>query len=106
MLERSGYRVLTAASGVAALAVWAAHRDRIQLLLTDMALPEGIQGRELAERLLAERPGLPVIYASGYAAEHAAPGLTLVEGQNFMSKPFSILKLAALIRRRLDEVPA
>ncbi len=106
VLERSGYRVLTAASGVAALAVWAAHRDRIQLLLTDMALPEGIQGRELGESLLAERPGLPVIYASGYAAEHAAPGLTLVEGQNFMSKPFSILKLAALVRRRLDEVPA
>jgi DNA-binding NtrC family response regulator len=72
----------------------------------DMALPEGIQGRELAERLLAEHPGLPVIYTSGHAAEHAAQGLTLVPGQNFLSKPFDIAALGALVRRRLDEAHA
>ena len=50
-------------SGAAALSVWDLHKDEIHLLLTDMVMPHGISGRELAGKLLAERPRLKVIYS-------------------------------------------
>jgi PAS domain S-box-containing protein len=102
LLTRLGYRVLEAPTGRAALEVWAAHRADIQLLVTDMVMPEGIGGRELAQRLHAERPELPVIYTSGYSAEIAGGEFPLTEGENFLSKPFALSALTALVRRRLD----
>jgi PAS domain S-box-containing protein len=67
LLERKGYHVIEADSGLSALEVWQQHRNAIDLLFTDMVMPDGISGRELAERLLAEKPGLKVIYSSGYS---------------------------------------
>jgi two-component system cell cycle sensor histidine kinase/response regulator CckA len=104
-LERCGYTVLQAASGIAAMDVWREHRNKIQLLLTDMIMPAGLNGYELAQRLLAEKPGLKVLYASGYTAEHPGMNISLVEGVNFLQKPFNIPTLAKLVRETLDRSP-
>ena len=106
VLKRLGYRVLEAPSGRAALEVWAAHRADIRLLVTDLVMPDGISGRELSEQLHAERPELPVIYISGYSADVAGQDFPLAEGENFLSKPFDLTALAALVRQRLDGATA
>jgi CheY-like chemotaxis protein len=102
LLQRCGYTVLTAVSGRDALKVWEAEKHRIELLLTDIIMPDGLTGRELAVRLTADRPGLRVIYTSGYSPEFAAKGWTLTEGQNFLQKPYHPRKLAEIVRHCLD----
>jgi CheY-like chemotaxis protein len=101
ILERYGYRIITAPNGVAALKVWRERRDEIDLLLTDIRMPEGISGHELAERLLFDKPMLKVVYVSGYSAE--ANGISRLEMQpNFVTKPFTPPGLALTVRRALD----
>ncbi len=97
-----GYRVLCAATGMEALQLWQAHRHEIDLLVTDLVMPGGINGRELAERLLPDQPRLPVIYMSGYSHEVAGKDLALVDGRNYLAKPFDVAKLAATVRSNLD----
>jgi PAS domain S-box-containing protein len=103
ILSRLGYRVLDAANGREALAIWKQHREDIRLLLTDMVMPGDLSGRELADRLLAENPRLKVIYSSGYSAEITTHDFLLEEGVNFLTKPFEAGKLAKTIRNRLDQ---
>src|SRR6185436_18060528 len=67
VLERHGYRVLEAASGVDALAQWEKCGTEVQLLLTDMVMPDGLTGRQLAKQLKVSKPDLRVIYTSGYS---------------------------------------
>ncbi len=98
-LERYGYRVLQAPTGVAAVEVWRQHRDSIHLLLTDVIMPDGMTGLELAKVLQAERPELPVIFTSGYPAD--IMGADFVE-VNFLRKPFTAQKLAESVRNSLD----
>jgi signal transduction histidine kinase/DNA-binding response OmpR family regulator len=102
-LSRLGYRVLEAASGVDALAVWRENGAAISLLFTDLVMPGGLTGRELADQLLVQNPKLKVIYTSGYWAETAAHDFVLEEGVNFLSKPIESAKLAQTIRNRLDQ---
>ncbi len=102
VLTGHGYRVIEASNGESALNVWEKHRGEIQLLLTDMVLPDGMNGKELARRLRLENPRLKVIYASGYSVEVAGKDLALQEGVNFMSKPFQIHKLTQTVRNCLD----
>jgi CheY-like chemotaxis protein len=97
------YRVLEAINGVEALDVWNQHRDEIHLLLTDLVMPGGISGIELAGQLLETNPKLKVIYASGYSAEVASKDFPLKEGVNFLTKPFEAQKLAQTIRNILDK---
>ncbi len=101
-LSRLGYNVLEAATGNEALEVWKQHADKIRLLLTDMMMPGGMTGRELAEALLQQDPKLKVIYASGYSAEIAGRDFLVEEGVNFLSKPFQTQKLAQTIRNCLN----
>ena len=101
-LSRLGYRVLDASTGGDALEVWKQYRDEIRLLLTDLVMPGGITGKDLAERLFKEDSKLKVIYTSGYSAEIAYNDLILEEGVNFLTKPFVLQKLAQIIRKRLD----
>jgi signal transduction histidine kinase/CheY-like chemotaxis protein len=103
-LSQLGYRVFEAVNGVEALEVWKAHRDEIHLLLTDLVMPGGINGRELGKWLFKEEPGLKVIYMSGYSAEVADGDFPLEEGVNFLAKPFQAQKLAQVIRSRLDKI--
>jgi CheY-like chemotaxis protein len=102
LLQRHGYTVLTAVSGVAALDVWREHRDHIHLLLTDMIMPDGMTGYQLAETLLAEKPDLKVIFTSGYSADVVGKGSALVEGENFLQKPYHAADLIQSVRRSLD----
>jgi PAS domain S-box-containing protein len=103
ILERSGFRVLEAGDGNAALALWAEHKDAIDLLLTDMVMPGGISGLDLSRRLLAERPGLPVIYASGYSVDLTAPGFRETERLVFLQKPYLTDQLVTTVHRVLGE---
>jgi len=92
-LERAGYRVLSAADGSAALSLASAHDGTIDLLLTDVIMP-GMHGPELAARLAASRPHLPVVFVSGYSDE--MPALPVVSSRAaFVAKPFTP---AALVR--------
>jgi CheY-like chemotaxis protein len=102
VLEGRGYRVIEAANGVEALRVWKERGSEVELLLTDMVMPEGVGGRELAEKLQAECPALRVIFTSGYSAEIAGRELSLGDGQNFLQKPFSPQRLLDAVRRSLD----
>jgi PAS domain S-box-containing protein len=102
ILERNGYRVLDAANGVEALAVWGEHRSEVDILVTDLVMPEGLSGRQLAELLLREEPLLKVIFTSGYSAGIAGRECDLKFGENFLQKPFSLTQFLEIIRRRLD----
>ncbi|MBI4660951.1 MAG: response regulator [Verrucomicrobia bacterium] len=103
ILESYGYRVLEAASGVAALQVWHEHKGQIDLLFTDMVMPDAMTGRELAERLQAEKPRLQVIFTSGYSEEMTKGEFVLEEGKNFLQKPYHAIRLAQSVRAQLDE---
>jgi len=102
MLQRFGYTILPANSGVEALEVWKQHKHRIQLLLTDIVMPDGLTGYELARQLQAEKPQLKIIFTSGYSGDVADKRLTLVEGVNFLQKPYASQKLAETVRKNLD----
>ncbi len=102
VLERYGYRVIEAVSGVAALPIWEQHKEKIQLLLTDMVMPHGISGRELADKLIAAKPELKVIYSSGYSLAVVGTDMILQEGLNFLQKPYHPRKLAQAVRDCLD----
>ncbi|MBK9034831.1 MAG: PAS domain S-box protein [Myxococcales bacterium] len=101
-LEAGGYRVLDAADGVAARAVWHAHQAQIALVITDLAMPGGVGGRELAAGLQRDQPGLKVIFTSGYSERIAGVELLLDAGQAFVQKPFATDQLLALARTLLD----
>ncbi|HEY1789197.1 MAG TPA: PAS domain S-box protein [Verrucomicrobiae bacterium] len=96
------YRVLTASNGIEALELWKRHRDKIRLLLTDLVMPRGMNGRDLALKLLAEKPDLKVLYTSGYATDVANANFQLEEGVNFLQKPYLPQKLSETLRRALD----
>lgn len=102
-LERRGYRVLAAADGDAAIAISRAFPGRIDLLVTDVVMP-GISGRELADALTRARPGLPVLYVSGYTEDiELLAGLSGDE-RSLLPKPFTSLELARRVRSALDTV--
>ncbi len=103
VLERCGYRVLEAVSGRAALDVWREHASSIDLLLTDMVMPDGISGRELALRLTAEKPELRVIYTTGYSDELVRENISVRDGFNFLQKPYQPARLAQAVRDGLAQ---
>jgi CheY-like chemotaxis protein len=101
-LSRLGYRVLDAPNGATGLAVWQQHQRDIQLVITDLVMPDRLTGVALANRMTQDRPGLKVIYMSGYSAQVAGRDVPLQEGINFLTKPFQAQKLAKIVRTRLD----
>lgn len=102
VLGRYGYRLLEAASGVQALALWHQHHREIALLVTDMVMPVGLTGQELAEKFTAQKPALKVLYISGYSLQAAGRDLSILDSPNFLQKPFDGAKLAAAVRACLD----
>jgi len=102
VLQRYGYRVITAISGVDALRVWPNHADEVDLLLTDMVMPDGVSGRELASRLQTSKPQLKVLFSSGYSTELVGKDSILEDGHNFLPKPYNPEKLARVVRACLD----
>jgi two-component system, cell cycle sensor histidine kinase and response regulator CckA len=102
VLERQGYRLLEASHGAEALRVWDQHAGAIDLLLTDIVMPEGVSGRELAARLQSRKPSLRVVFTSGYSPDIAGGELSLRERQSFIRKPSSPRHLLETVRRCLD----
>ena len=106
VLEMNSYRVLEAEDGVAALKVWAQHSNEVNLLLTDMVMPNGISGRSLAEQLTAESVDLKVICASGYSAEMIDAEWINSTEFSFLPKPFTSEALLRAVSTSLSRVPA
>ncbi|HET9949133.1 MAG TPA: ATP-binding protein, partial [Longimicrobiales bacterium] len=101
ILAGLGYTVLTAENGMRALDVAAAHAGRIDLLVSDVVMPE-MNGIELWERLRVERPGTPALFLSGWASD-AVVRHGILDGQvPFLPKPFSTQQLGAKVREVLD----
>ena len=101
MLRRLGYRVLVAADGPAALKLWAEHAGEIHLLVTDMIMPEGLTGLQLATRLRAAQPALKVIVISGYTEEILKAEQLHAAGATLLPKPFEFEVFAAAVRTAL-----
>jgi PAS domain S-box-containing protein len=101
LLRRYGYQVLSASSGAEALRVWEQQHGQIDLLLTDLIMPGGVRGSDLAAELRKRKPALKVIYTSGYSAELA--GKDFAQGDIvFLAKPYPPHQLAFAVRKCLD----
>jgi signal transduction histidine kinase/CheY-like chemotaxis protein len=105
-LSRAGYEVIGSPSGVDALEIWPQHRNAVRLVLTDMVMPGGIGGAVLAKRLLADKPGLSVIFMSGYSIALDHDRLSWGAGAEFIAKPFSLDHVLQVVRERLDAANA
>lgn len=100
-LEASGYTVLHAGSPLEAIEIAAQYPGRIDLLVTDVMMPD-LTGRQLADRLTASRPGIAVLYMSGYAEDAIVHHGRLDPDTAFLQKPFSPDTLSHAVRAVLD----
>jgi PAS domain S-box-containing protein len=101
ILERLGYKVLPANSPAEAIRLAKEHAGKIDLLITDVVMPE-MNGRDLANQLLSTNPELKQLFMSGYTANAVAHRGVLEEGVYFLQKPFSTIDLAAKVRKALN----
>jgi PAS domain S-box-containing protein len=106
MVRRSlnllGYHVLEAANGQAAMSLWQTHGETVDLLLTDMVMPEGMTGLELTEKLQSLKPDLHAVISSGYSAEIVHGGVTDQPGIVYLPKPYELDTLANVVRTQLN----
>ena len=105
-LRKLGYHVVEAANGNQAFNLWRTHRDKIDLLYTDMVMPEGVSGLELAEKLRGEKPQLKVIISSGYSTEISMQGVPANAGYIYLPKPSPSAVIASAVRDCLDKAKA
>ncbi|HEX2876569.1 MAG TPA: response regulator [Polyangiaceae bacterium] len=101
ILERQGYRVVACANGAEALGVLEDRAAGVDLLLTDLVMP-GMSGRELAERVVEIRPGVQVLFTSGYSEDAALYGGVADREAFFLAKPYSVHDLSSRVREVLD----
>jgi CheY-like chemotaxis protein len=104
-LEQAGYRVLEAADGREALAVWERSSAKVDLLLTDMVMPNGLSGNGLCKALKAKDPQLRTLYTTGYSSEAVREGLALKRGVNFIPKPYDATTLLNAVTACLSLQP-
>jgi CheY-like chemotaxis protein len=104
-LETYGYKIYEASCAREALNMWKNSNGKIDLLLTDIVMPEGINGRDLAERIRAINPNLSVIFMSGYSPEIAGKdtGFFRKNKTAFLQKPFPATTLLQTVRECVDE---
>jgi PAS domain S-box-containing protein len=102
MLEKSGYRVLSAANGIEALHLCTTHAEPIDLLVTDVVMPQ-MRGVEVARRASGIRPGLRVLFMSGYTDNSI--GVDIAESVSFLQKPFTLADLLEGARSALRAEP-
>jgi CheY-like chemotaxis protein len=105
ILKNNGYRLLEASGGPEALELSRRHAGPIDLLLTDVIMPE-MTGRELADRLRESRPSIKVLYVSGYTADVIGREGVLEKGVDYLPKPFTPADLAAKVREVLGQAKA
>jgi hypothetical protein len=104
VLKNLGYRVCEAISGREALEIWQKRRSEIDLLLTDLMMPDGVTGQELGKKLRLEKPGLKVIFSTGQNHDPVGEGTEFFRRTrtHFLQKPYSSRALAQLVRESLD----
>jgi len=100
-LRDLGYRVLEAGDGRGALDIIEQHPE-IQLLFTDVVLAGGMNGRALSDEVSRRRPGLPVLFTTGYTSNAIVHHGRLDPGMHLIGKPFTYAELAATVRRMID----
>ena len=101
VLKELGYQVMSAGGGVAALEILSGGHQ-VDLLLTDVVMPGGINGRQVADKAVGYRPDLRVLYMTGYTRNAIVHQGRLDRGTNLISKPFSFEELASKVRQVLD----
>ena len=102
ILETAGYTVLAAATPMEAIELASNRQVPIHVLLTDVGLL-GVTGPQLAKLLVADRPGLRMLYISGHAEAHAVPTGRVGPGTAFLQKPFTVEALLRQVRELLDQ---
>ena len=102
VLSHHGYKVIEAATGPQAIERWRQNHGRIDLLLTDMILPGGMDGRELVGKLQQQRPGLSVIVCTGYKHADSMEPFDGNPRVSLLRKPFDMPVMLAQVRRALD----
>jgi two-component system cell cycle sensor histidine kinase/response regulator CckA len=102
VLEDHGYRLLSASRSSEALELWNVWSQRVDLLLTDLVMPESLNGYELATKLQAERPGLRTVVCSGHSAGNMAERVAALPFTVFLQKPTRPETLLAAIRQLLE----
>ena len=105
ILEECGYQVFVAANGRDAIELWDRHPNSVDLLFTDMVMPAGVSGVELASKLLGHRPPLRVVFASGYTVDDISTDfLERHNDARFLQKPYNRVTLARAVRESLDKM--
>jgi CheY-like chemotaxis protein len=102
ILHAQGYRVLQATDGPDALSVWSERRSDIDLVVTDIVMPNGLAGHVLADRLLADKKDLKIILSSGYSEDFANLGRPADRQFSFLQKPYRLEELVHKVRACLD----
>jgi len=105
-LQREGYRLTAAMDGPSALEAWAAAQGQFDLLITDMVMPNGLSGAQLAERLRGQHPRLKTILISGYSPELLDADAEQLKSIRMLMKPFTHEKITETIREVLDAADA
>jgi PAS domain S-box-containing protein len=101
-LEWNGYRVVETDSASLAITLWPGRAESIDLLLTEIALPEAVSGRQLAEQLSSAKPALKVLYM--HDSSNRSDGVEQLKPEELLSKPFTSVDLLECISRRLPEL--
>ncbi|MEQ1858658.1 MAG: response regulator [Chthoniobacteraceae bacterium] len=102
VLADAGYRVLAAEDGNAAVALWREFQGPIDLLVTDMVMPGGLSGKEVAERITIDRPSVKVIFSSGYSTDLFGGRIDLPAGHDYLPKPYRSQDLLNAVHRLLS----
>lgn len=101
ILSRSGYTVLLANDGAEACALFALHSAEIELAILDVVMPQ-LGGREAYQRIVQQRPGLPVIFCSGYAGSALSADSLNAPGARLLAKPYGADEMLEAVRAALD----
>jgi len=101
VLERDGYQVRVAASGREVLDHWNLYELSVDLVITDLVMPGGVSGTQLAAELRRLKPTLPIVFTSGYDPDFDPSNETMVPGENFIPKPSTAEQILAVVRRQL-----
>jgi CheY-like chemotaxis protein len=102
ILERAGYTVLAAGDGTEAVALFEERGEEVEMAILDVVMP-GMGGREAYERMQELRPGLKVLFASGYSEDAVQTNFVLDKGLSLIQKPFSREALLRAVRKALDQ---
>lgn len=105
VLEREGFVVRTASSGREALEQWRSYGPAVDLVLTDLVMPGGVSGTQLARELRRLHPSLPIVFTSGYDPDYDPSDMTMIPGENFIPKPASTDQIVSVVRRQLQAKP-